>query len=76
MLRDTFNDTRERLSRLLDLPERLERLLTARQSTDWTPILAALALIAALLAPPGPWATAAALGAGLALILALLRPRG
>jgi len=71
-LRDLLADATDRLKRLADLPDRIERMLSApRASLDFTPVLAALVLIAALEAPE-PWRMWAASAAALALVLSVL----
>ena len=72
-LRDLFTDVTEKLKRLADLPERIERILSApRGGPDFTPLLAALVLIAAFQIPEPlrPWAAGAA---GVALLLSVLK---
>ena len=71
-LRDLLAEATERLKRLADLPDRIERLLSApRTGPDFTPVLAALVLIAALQAPE-PWRMWAACAAAVALILSVM----
>jgi len=71
-VRDLLADATARLRRLADLPERIERLLSApRSGPDFTPLLAALILIAALQAPE-PYRVWAATAAALAVIASLL----
>jgi ubiquinone biosynthesis protein len=74
-LRDLFNDARERLKRFYALPERIERLLSApRSGPDFTPLLTALVLIAAMQAPE-PWRPWAVGFAGGALLLSVMKRR-
>ena len=71
-LRDLLADATDRLKRFADLPDRIERLLSApRTGPDFTPLLAALVLIAALQAPE-PWRMWAASAAAVALILSVM----
>lgn len=74
-IRDLWSEATSRLKRLADLPERIERLLAApRTGPDFTPLLAALVLVAALQTVE-PWRMWAASAAGIALILSLMRRR-
>ena len=71
-LRDLLAEASDRLKRFADLPDRIERLLSApRTGPDFTPLLAALVLIAALQAPE-PWRMWAASAAAVALILSVM----
>ena len=71
-LRDLLAEATDRLKRFADLPDRIERLLSApRTGPDFTPVLAALVLIAALQAPE-PWRIWAASAAAGALILSVM----
>jgi ubiquinone biosynthesis protein len=72
LARDLLTSARDRLQRLAGLPDRVEAALAARSGPDFTPLVAALVLIAALQVPEPwrPWATAIA---GLALLGSLLR---
>lgn len=71
-LRDLLAEATDRLKRFADLPDRIERLLSApRTGPDFTPLLAALVLIAALQAPE-PWRMWAASAAAVALILSVM----
>ena len=72
-VRDLLAEATDRLKRFADLPDRIERLLSApRTGPDFTPLLAALVLIAALQAPE-PWRMWAASAAAVALILSVMR---
>lgn len=75
-LDDWLETARTRLQRWIELPERLDQLLARPAALDTTPLLAGMALIAALLLPEGAWRLTAACAAGLALAAALLRRRG
>lgn len=69
---DLLDDARAKLRRWVDLPARIEAALAPRPGPDWTPLIAGLVLVAAMQAPDPfrPWAVG---GAGLALILCLLK---
>ncbi len=71
-LRDLLGATQAKLRRWIDLPQRIEAALAPRPGPDWTPLIAGLVLVAAMQVadPFRPWAVG---GAGLALILCLLR---
>lgn len=68
LARDWLDDAAQRLRRLADLPDRIERALAERRQPDATPVVAAALLVAAVLLPEGPWRLAAAAAAGLALL--------
>lgn len=75
-LEDLLAEGRQRLTRWLELPERLERIerqLGRPAQVDLSPVIAGLALVAALLLPPGTWRLVAAIAAGLGLVLTLRR---
>ncbi len=72
LLRDLLRDARDRLQRFAGLPDRIEATLATRSGPDFTPLVAALVLIAALQSPE-PWRPWAVSIAGLALLGSLLR---
>lgn len=76
LAQDWLADAGQRLRAFLDLPERVERALARQHGVDLAPLICGVVLIAAILLPEGPWRTAAAAVAGLALLFSLLRPRG
>ena len=73
LVRDWLSDTGQRIQRLLEMPERLERALSARTERDHAPVLAAILLVVAVLLPEGPWRSTAAVLTGCAVILSLVR---
>lgn len=70
---DWLRDAGDRLRTWLDLPDRIERLMARPAGNDLTPLVAGIALVAAMLLPDVPWRLAAVAAAGLALAAALLR---
>lgn len=72
-LSDLLAEATDKLKRFAALPERIEHLLSVqRPGPDFTPLLAALVLIAAFQVPE-PWRLWAASAAALALIASLFR---
>ncbi len=73
LARDWLSDAKQRIQRILELPDRIEKAIATRPGSDSTPVLAAILLVVAVLLPDGPWRIAAACAAGVGVMLAVLR---